>query len=93
MHILFESQMAMKVFQFVFMNQIQCFLFYFEKKTSLSVEYLITLLTFQRFQILLKPRMIPVWDFVVAIFARNAMFNMGWVLSILSCQYLYSKIE
>ena len=37
------------------------------------------------------PRMYPVWDFVVGIFARKAMFNMGWVLSILSCQYLNSK--
>ena len=35
--------------------------------------------------------MFPVWDFVVGIIAQKAMLNMGWVLSILSCQYLYNK--
>ena len=39
----------------------------------------------QCFQILLTPRMLPVWDFVVGIFARKALLNMGWVLSTLSC--------
>ena len=35
--------------------------------------------------------MFSVWDFVVGIFAQKAMLNIGWVLSIISCQYLYSK--
>ena len=34
-----------------------------------GMEHLISLLTFQRFQILLTRRMFPVWDFVVGIFA------------------------
>ena len=33
----------------------------------------------------LTPRMFPVWDFVVGIFARKALLNMSRVLSILSC--------
>ena len=37
----------------------------------------------------LTPRMFPVWDFVVGIFARKALLNMGRVLSNLSCLYLY----
>ena len=32
---------------------------------------------FQRFQNLLMPRMFPVWDFKIGIFARKAMLNMG----------------
>ena len=57
------------------------------------MEHLIALLTFQRFQTLLTPRMFTVWELVVGIFARKAMLNMGWVLSIRRCQYLYSKID
>ena len=38
--------------------------------------------------ILLTPRMFPVWDFVVGIFAWKAMLHMGRVLSLLSYQYL-----
>ena len=49
------------------------------------------LITFQRFQILLTPRMFPVWGNVVWVFARKAIFNMGWVLSIFSYLYLCSK--
>ena len=37
-----------------------------------------------------EPRMFPVWDFVEGIFERKAMLNMGQVLPILICQYLYS---
>ena len=33
--------------------------------------------------LLLVPRMFLVWDFVVGIFARKAMLNIGWVLSTL----------
>ena len=58
-----------------------------EKKVG--VEHLIALLTPQCFQILLTPRMFPVWNFVVGIFARKALHNMGRVLSTLSCKYLY----
>ena len=36
-----------------------------------------TLLTFQRFQILLPPKMFPVWDFVVGIFAQKAMLKIA----------------
>ena len=36
------------------------------------------------------PRMF-IWDFVVGIFARKPMLHMGWVLSIICFQYLYSK--
>ena len=50
-----------------------------------GVEHLIALLTPQRFQIPLTPRMFPVWDFVVRIFARKALLNMGRVLLNLSC--------
>ena len=40
----------------------------------------------QCFQIPLTPsRMFPVWDFVLGIFAREALLNMGWVLSTLNC--------
>ena len=35
--------------------------------------------------------MVPVWDFVIGIFARKALLNMGWILSIFSCQYLISQ--
>ena len=52
---------------------------------DVSVKRLIALLTTQRFQILLMPRMFHVWDFVEGIFAQKAMS------SNLSCQYLYSK--
>ena len=37
--------------------------------------------------------MFLVWDIVVGIIARKAMLNMDRVLSILSCQYLYEKIN
>ena len=56
-----------------------------------SVVHLIALLTFQRFQILLTPRMLLVWVFIAGIFARKAMLHVGWVISTLSCQYLYIK--
>ena len=46
-----------------------------------GVEHLIAFLTPQRFQIPLTPRMFPVWNFVVEIFVRKALPNMGWVLS------------
>ena len=36
------------------------------------------------FQIPLTPRMFPVWDFLVGIFARKVLLNMGRVLSTLS---------
>ena len=47
-------------------------------------EHMIALLTPQCFQIPLTPRMFPVWDFVVGIFARKALLNSGRVLSTLS---------
>ena len=50
-----------------------------------GVEHLIALLTSQCFQIQLTPRMFPVWDFVVGIFARKTLLNMGHVLSTHSC--------
>ena len=34
-------------------------------------------LTFQRSKIPLVPRMFPVWDFVVGLFVRKAMLNLG----------------
>ena len=40
-------------------------------------EHLIDLLAFQHFQIMLTPRMFPVRDFVVEIFAQKALLNMG----------------
>ena len=49
--------------------------FYF---LSVGVTHLIALLTPQWFQILLTPRMFPVWDFVVGIFDRKVLINMGW---------------
>ena len=53
---------------------------------SCFVEHLISLLTPQFFQIPLTPRMFPVWDFVVGIFARKALLlTMDWELSTLSC--------
>ena len=58
------------------------------KVLPVSVEHVIALLAFQRFQILLTPRMFPVWDFVGGIFARKDMLYIGWVLLTLSCQYL-----
>ena len=54
-----------------------------------GVEHLIVLLTPHCIQIPLMLRMFPVWDFVVGIFAQKALLNMGLVLPILSCQYLY----
>ena len=54
-----------------------------------GVEHLITLLTPKCFQTPLTPRMFPVWDFVVGIFARKALLNMRRVLSTFSCKYLY----
>ena len=54
-------------------------------KSYVGVEHLIALLTPQCFQIPLMPRMFPVWDFVVGIFARKALLNSGRVLSTLSC--------
>ena len=56
-----------------------------------SVEHLIALLTSQYFQILLAPRLLPVQDFVVGIFAWKAMLNVSCVLSTLRCLYLYNK--
>ena len=41
----------------------------------------------------MTPRMCPVWVFVVGIFSRKAKLNTGWVLSTLSCQYLYKWIN
>ena len=41
----------------------------------------------------LTPKMFPVWNFVVGIFARKAMLNMDWVFSTFSCQYLCTKIN
>ena len=38
------------------------------------------------------PRMFPIWDFVVGISTRKAIFNMDWVLSTISCQSI-SKIN
>ena len=55
---------------------------------EIILEHMISLLTIQHFKILLMPRIFPVWDFMVGIFAQKAMLNIGWVLSILSCQYL-----
>ena len=43
------------------------------------------LLTPQCFQISLTPRMFPVWDYMVGIFARKILLNSGRVLSTLSC--------
>ena len=57
--------------------------------SPVGVEHLIALLAPQCFQIPLTPRMFPVWDFVVGIFARKALLNMGQVLSTFSCSYLY----
>ena len=48
--------------------------------------------TFQCFQIPLRLELFPVWDFVVRLFDRKAILNRGWVLSTLSCQYLYDEI-
>ena len=45
-----------------------------------SVEHLLALLIPQRFQFLLTPRMFPVWDFVVGIFAGKPLLDTGWVL-------------
>ena len=53
--------------------------------TPVGVEHLIALLTPQCFQIPLTPRMFPVWDFVVGIFAQKSLLNSGRVLSTLSC--------
>ena len=55
------------------------------RHASVGVEHLIALLTPQSFQVPLTPRMCPVWDFVVGIFARKALLNSGRVLSTLSC--------
>ena len=55
------------------------------KREIIGVEHLIELLTSQYFQIPLMPRMFPVWDFVVGVFARKVLLVMGWVLSTLSC--------
>ena len=44
-----------------------------------GVEHLIALLTPQCFQIPLTPRMFPAWDFMVGIFARKALLNVGRV--------------
>ena len=37
------------------------------------------------FTVLSNPEMFPIWDFVVEIFARKSLLNMGRVLSIFSC--------
>ena len=42
-------------------------------------------LTSQCFQIPLTLRMSSVWDFVIRIFARKTLLNMGRVLSTISC--------
>ena len=52
---------------------------------TVGVEHLIALLTPQFFQIPLTLRMFPVWDFVIGIFARKALLNMGRLLSALIC--------
>ena len=54
-------------------------------KTPVGVEHLIALLTLQCFQIPLTPRVFPVWDFVVGIFALKALLNLGRVLSTPNC--------
>ena len=45
------------------------------------------------FQIPLTPSMFPVWDFVVKIFVRKVLLNMGRVLLTLSCKYLYKWLN
>ena len=69
------------VFLIKIKNNIEIFLMVL---STSGVEQLIILLTFQCFQILLTSKMFPVWDFVVGIFVRKAMLNMGWVLSVLN---------
>ena len=49
-----------------------------------GVEHLIVLMAPQCFQISWTPRISPVWDFVVGIFAHKAVLDMGRVLSTLS---------
>ena len=54
------------------------------RHASVGVEHLIALLTLQCFQIPLTPRMFPVWDFMVGIFARKALLNQDLKSSCLS---------
>ena len=57
-------------------------IFFLFLKMPISVEHLIALMTFQCVQTLIAPRMFSVWAFIVKIFARKTMVNVGWVLSI-----------
>ena len=59
--------------------------FAYLNKTPVGMEHPIALPTPRCFQILLMPRMFPIWDFVVGIFARKALLNMDWVLSTPNC--------
>ena len=67
------------IYHYVIFNLIKSLLLYIY--TPVGVEHLIMLLTPQCFQISLTLRMIPVWNFVVGIFARKALHNMPRVLS------------
>ena len=51
--------------------------YFYQSSFTSNMEHLIILVTSQRYKIMLTPRMFPVWDFVVGIFTRKAMFNMG----------------
>ena len=68
-----------------FLNSIYLYLSLILYSMPVGMEHLIALLTPQCFQIPLTPRMFPIWDFVVGIFARKTLLNSGRVLSILSC--------
>ena len=57
------------------------YFFCYITKHILPVEHLLELLYFQCFQISLATRIVHIWDFLVGIFARKAMINVGWVLS------------
>ena len=74
----FEFQIRFRLFLLTLKRQTQHLYYY-------KPEHLIALLTPRCFQILLMPRMFPIWDFVVGIFARKALLKMGQVLSIHSC--------
>ena len=56
-----------------------------------SVDHLITLLTLKYFSIPLIPGMFPVWDFVVEIFARRTILNIGLLLQPLFSVILYDN--
>ena len=53
-----------------------------QMKNVSSIRYGIKTIKIKKI-LLLVPRMFLVWDFVVGIFARKAMLNIGWVLSTL----------